>query len=76
MPDQLVFKGTFEALHERRTSYLIDVFQTIHQGTNGPVPGRVVYRTADGAAVDRLLRGDYEVVGSGVLLRSVDPFCP
>jgi hypothetical protein len=76
MPDQLVFKGTFEALDEQRTRYLIDVFQTMHQGTNGPVPGRIVYRTANGAVVDRLLKGEYELVGSGVLLRSLDPLCP
>jgi hypothetical protein len=73
MPDRIEFRGAFKALDRERTNYFIDVFQVMHDGSEGQVGGIVLYRTTDGQAVKRIRKGVYELEESHITLEWVTP---
>jgi hypothetical protein len=65
------FRGAFKALDREGTNYFIDVFQVMHDGSEGQVGGVVRYRTPDGQAVKRVRKGVYEIEESRIRLQIV-----
>ena len=73
---QLAYKGCFRASDESGTSQLIDVYQVMHDSSQGPHPVLTLFRTTDGESVRRKNKGEYEIAGTGTALHAVDSFCP
>jgi hypothetical protein len=71
MSERLEFRGVFKALDREGTSYFIDVFQLLHDGSASLAGGVMLYRTPDGQAVKRVREGVYEIEESRIRLRMV-----
>ena len=76
MAELLVFKGSFRVSDASGTSHLIDVFQLIQVSPHDSTIGLPLFRTTDGQPVNRRNKGEYEIVGTGTALHSLDPNCP
>jgi hypothetical protein len=72
MTDRLAFRGALRAAAEDGSSYLIDVFQVVDNGSHDGISGSVIYRTPDGETVKRIRSGVYEIESSRVAVRLVD----
>jgi hypothetical protein len=68
MPGRLVFRGAFNASADDGTDYLIDVFQLIHDGTEGTNDEILLYRTTDGKPINRVRQGEFQIQGTGLML--------
>jgi hypothetical protein len=76
MAERLVFKGYFRASDASGTSHFIDVFQLMQVSPRDSIIGLPLFRTTDGQPVNRTKKGEYEIVGTGTALHSLDPNCP
>jgi hypothetical protein len=76
MAERLLFKGCFRAYDASGTPYLIDVFQLLQESPHESALGLPLFRTTDGQPVTRRNKGEYEIVGTGTALQSVDSNCP
>jgi hypothetical protein len=72
MPGRMEFRGAFKALDREGTNYSIDVFQLMHDGSQGQPGGIVLYRTPVGQPVKRIRKGVYEILDSRITLQIVD----
>src|SRR5262245_13662513 len=72
MTPQLAFRGALRATAEDGSSYLIDVFQVVDDGSHDRISGPVIYRTPDGVPVKRIRSGVYEMESSRIPVRLVD----
>jgi hypothetical protein len=75
------FVDSFSALDPDGNIVWIDIFEEIsapltHRGHADPTPGRRVMRTRDGQHVNPYAKGEYQVMPSGVILRSDSPDAP
>jgi hypothetical protein len=75
------FSGTFSAKDDAGAVHKIDVFsQYVRQGRRGTVSSETQvpdsYGTADGRDVRRISKGKYQVIETGVILRSEDQAAP
>jgi hypothetical protein len=57
MPARLALRATFKASADDGEDYTIDVFEIMQDGPEGEISGPLLYRTADGKAVNRLESG-------------------
>ncbi len=76
------YTGSFVAVDQQGRRVRVLKSQTMHDvRTHGepnapPMPGLMSLRTEDGKAVNRIEKGKYEVVQTGVILRSDEPDAP
>jgi hypothetical protein len=71
----------FTAVDESGSEYRLQVYQqdvsvATRANPSAVAPGRKQIVTEDGASVNRLKKGEYEIVGTGIILRSSDPDAP
>jgi hypothetical protein len=69
---------TFKAIDIRGNSYALRVFANIDtttrpDGSKCPSRGRPSIETQNGLSVERLKKGEYKVVDTGLMLHSNDP---
>jgi hypothetical protein len=57
----LAFRGALRATAEDGSSYIIDVFHVVSEGSHNGFGGSVIYRTPDGETVKRVRNGVYEI---------------
>lgn len=75
------YNGTFTSHGDDAQQYLVHIFvDEIPAGPlanpNATIEGLHELRTSDGLAVNRLRGGEYQVVRTGVVLRSDSPEAP
>jgi hypothetical protein len=81
MPKDIRHKSSFIAIDETGTRHRLDVFvDIVDTGTlndpNSDMEGLTRIQTPDGGPVNRLEKGRYQVVASGLIVRSDDPAAP
>jgi putative component of toxin-antitoxin plasmid stabilization module len=77
----LKMTGSFSATGDDGRQYEVYIYTNfIKAGTfgdpNAVVEGLKELRTSDGMAINRLQQGEYEIVQTGVVLRSSSPDAP
>jgi hypothetical protein len=72
MAKRLEYRGAFKALDPEGTKYFLDLFQVMHDGPKERACGVMLYRTADGQAVNRIGDGVYEIEESRITLQILD----
>ena len=73
--------GTFKALGVDGREYSIHIFSdyisvSTHQDRDATIEGLKQLRTSDGYSVNRVGKGEYKIVQTGVILRSFSPEAP
>ena len=82
MGNRIAQTGTFTAVSDDGRRFTLTEYTTFHEGhtADGPysTAGTKRLRTSDGSDVNRVAKGEYEVVGAnGILrIRSSDPNAP
>lgn len=73
--------GMFSAVGDDSCQYTVHILTDFidassHDDPRAVIKGMKELRTSDGMAVDRLQKGEYKIIQTGIILHSTDPAAP